>query len=236
MMQSMAQAARILLWDFRLQYRYYFWTIALVVGAMWSGVLFALPEDIISIWLPMVIFADLSTIGVMFITGILYLERRQGTIYATAVMPASAGTWLSTKLFSLSLLCLACVIIIVLFTSNSVNWFRLIPAVVLTAATFASVGFLVAVQFDKLLNYFFAIALVFIPLNLPALDYFGIFSNEAMWLIPSEAAIWALAGSFQEMETSRFLGYLVLLILWLAVTHWLGIRAFRKFIATRQQL
>jgi|TARA_B100000959_G_scaffold285026_1_gene358384 hypothetical protein len=76
MMQSMAQAARILLWDFRLQYRYYFWTIALVVGAMWSGVLFALPEDIISIWLSMVIFADLSTIGVMFITGILYLERR----------------------------------------------------------------------------------------------------------------------------------------------------------------
>jgi len=236
MMQSLAQAVRVLQWDFRLQYRHYFWTIALVVSVMWSSVLFALPEDIISTWLPIVIFGDLSTIGVLFIAGILYLERRQGTIYATAVMPASAATWLTTKLLSLSLLCLACASIIVLFTSNSVNWLRLIPAVVLTAALFTSVGFLLAIRFDKLMNYFFAMALVFIPLNLPALDYLGIFSNDVMWLIPSEAAIWALAGSFQDMATSTFIGCLILLLAWLAVTHWLGIRAFRRFIATRQQL
>ena len=236
MMQSLAQAVRVLQWDFRIQYRHYFWTIALVVSAMWSGVLFALPEDIISTWLPIVIFGDLSTIGVLFIAGILYLERRQGTIYATAVMPTSAGTWLTTKLLSLSLLCLACASIIVLFTSNSANWLRLIPVVTLTAALFTSVGFLLAIQFDKLLNYFFAMALVFIPLNLPALDYLGIFSNDAMWLIPSEAVIWALAGSFQDMATATFIGCLMLLLAWIAVTHWLGIRAFRRFIATRQQL
>ena len=236
MIQSLAQAVRVLQWDFRIQYRHYFWTIALVVSAMWSSVLFALPEDIISTWLPIVIFGDLSTIGVLFIAGILYLERRQGTIYATAVMPTSAGTWLPTKLLSLSLLCLACASIIVLFTSNSANWLRLIPAVALTAALFTSVGFLLAIQFDKLMNYFFAMALVFIPLNLPALDYLGIFSNETMWLIPSEAAIWALAGSFQDMATSTFIGCPILLLAWLAVTHWLGIRAFRRFIATRQQL
>ena len=236
MMPALLRYIGILQWDIRIQFRYYFWLVALVITAMWSLVLLALSEGVVNTWVPVLIFGDIGNIGLLFIAGILYLERRQGTLYVTAIMPTSPGTWLTTKLISLSLLCLVCAIAIVAFSSNSVNWIRLIPAAVLCAALFTSIGFLVAVSFDKTINYFFAMALVLLPLNLPILDYLGIFQDDILWLVPSQPAIWALAGSFQQMPSSTYLACIVATLAWLAVSHWLGIRAFQKFIATRQQL
>ena len=236
MIQALLRYPGILKWDIRLQFRYYFWLVAAVLTAMWSGVLLALSEEVVNTWVPVLIFADIGNIGLLFIAGILFLERRQGTIYATAVMPISPGTWLTAKLISLSLLCLACAIAIVAISSNSVNWLRLIPSAALCAALFTSVGFLAAVSFNKILNYFLGVGIILIPFNLPVLDYLGIFQNNALWIIPSQPVMWALAGSFQEMPTTTYLGCIAATAAWLALSHWLGIRAFQKYIATRQQL
>ena len=236
MIQALLRYPGILKWDIRLQFRYYFWLVAAVVTVMWLAVLYVLPQSVVNTWVPVLIFADIGNIGLLFIAGILYLERRQGTIYATAVMPVSPGTWLTTKLLSLSLLCLACAIAIVALSTNSVTWLRLIPAALLCAGLFTSIGFLLAVSFDKIINYFFAMALVLIPLNLPVLDYLSIYQHDVLWVIPSQPAMWALAGSSQQMPTSTYLACIAATSGWLALSHWLGIRAFRKFIATRQQL
>ncbi|MCY4265042.1 MAG: hypothetical protein OXE78_09310 [Gammaproteobacteria bacterium] len=67
---------RQLLWDLRLQKRYYFWAIALVISAVWLVLLINLNDSIRLRWLPALIFFDLSNIGLLFIAGCLYLERR----------------------------------------------------------------------------------------------------------------------------------------------------------------
>ena len=228
---------RLLRWDFKLQLRYYFWFVALAISAMWSLLLLVPGDDLAATWIPVLIFGDLSTIGLLFIGGMLYLERRQGTLYVSAIMPVPPGTWLTLKLLSLSLLCLACAVLIALLTSRtSVDWFRLIPATLLCGALFTSIGFMVAVSLDKLMNYFFVMAMALLPLNLPALDYLDIYSSTLMWLLPSQGVMWALAGSFQDMPLTTYLSCLALAGAWTLLAYWYGLRAFRRYVATRPQL
>lgn len=222
----------LLSWDFKLQLRYYFWTVGLVVTGVWLLLLSSLTEEASDQWIPVLIFADIGQIGLLFIAGILYLERRQGTIAVAAIMPISTGVWLAAKLVSLSLLCTFCAITIVLFNSGSVNWFRLIPASVLSAALFTSFGFLLACPFDKIMNYFLVMALAMAVMNIPVLGYLGIVDSTLMWILPSQASIWVLAGSFQEMPASSFYSALLILLAWIALLHWLGIRSFRLAISS----
>lgn len=236
MMRSLRRFAALLVWDFKLQFRYYFWATGVVVTLVWVGLLLTLSDEVIATWVPVLIFADIGNIGLIFIAGILYLERRQGTIYVAAIMPVSPATWLTLKLVSLAILCTACALVIVFFNSESVNWIRIVPAALLCAALFTSIGFLLAVPFDRIMNYFFGMALGLGVLNLPILDYLGIIEHPLMWLLPSQAAMQLLAGSFQEMSAPAFYGAALVLLGWIALLHWLGIRAYGRFVTERPQV
>ena len=223
----------VLSWDFRLQYRYYFWTVGLIVTGVWVLLLSALTEEASAQIIPALIFADIGQIGLIFIGGMLYLERRQGTIAVAAVMPVSTGAWLAAKLVSLSLLCTFCAVVVVVFNVGSVNWLRVVPAIALSAALFTSFGFLLACPFDKIMNYFMVMALALAVLSLPLLDYLEIVDSTLMWILPSQASMWVLAGSFQEMPAISFYGVLLLLFAWIALLHWLGIKIFRRTLSLR---
>ena len=59
----------VLSWDFRLQYRYYFWTVGLIVTGVWVLLLSALTEEASAQIIPALIFADIGQIGLIFIAG-----------------------------------------------------------------------------------------------------------------------------------------------------------------------
>lgn len=230
MRTSLRTFLSILRWDIKLQIRYYFWITAAVVSCVWLLLLLALTEQARALWIPVLIFADISNIGLLFIAGILFLERRQGTIYAAAVMPVSGGVWLAAKLLSLVLLCTVCAVVIVFFNVESVNWLRMIPAIVLTAALFTSLGFILACPFENIMNFFLVMALALGVLNIPLLAYLGIIESPLLWVFPTQASLWLLAGSLQEMSAVSFYSALLLLLAWLALFHWLGVKAFNRFI------
>ncbi len=177
------------------------------------------------------IFADICNIGLLFIAGILYLERRQGTLFATAIMPVSSGVWLATKIVSLTLLCSLCAVALVYFNVETVNWLLVIPAILLSGALFTSFGFLLACPMRKILNYFLAMALAIAVLNLPLLAYLGIFEHQLMWLLPSQPALWLLAESFQNEPSDAFPWVVLLLLAWIALIHWLDVRLLKQSIA-----
>jgi fluoroquinolone transport system permease protein len=228
---SLGRFFALLIWDFRLQARYYFWTTGIVVTVVWLLLLLTLTEAARVLWIPVLIFADICNIGLLFIAGILYLERRQGTLFATAIMPIPRGVWLATKVVSLTLLCSVCAIALVYFNVAAVNWLLVIPAILLNGVLFTSFGFLLACPFHKILNYFLAMALAIAVLNLPLLAYLGIFEHELMWLLPSQPALWLLAESFQNDPSDAFLPVLLILLAWIAVIHWLAVRLLERSIA-----
>lgn len=228
MMSSLNGFLRVLAWDFKLQLRYYFWTVALVVTVFWLSLFYYLSEELSVQFLPVLIFADISQIGLVLIGGILFLERRLGTLSVSAVMPISATAWLAAKLVSLSLLCACCALTIVVFNVASVNWLRLIPAITLTAALFTSIGFLLVCPFERVMNYFLLMVVALGVLGIPVLAYLEIFESGLMWILPSQPAMWVLRGSLQAMPASAFYLSLLLLLAWICLLHWLGVKSLRR--------
>ncbi len=224
-----------LAWEFRLQRRYYFWTVGLIVSVVWLSLLLFMNEAARERWLPVIIFADLSNIGLLFIAGMLYLERRQGTLFAMAVTPVSPGAWYLQKLVCLTVLTTACAVALALFASLSASWVYLLPATILTAALFTCCGFLLALPFDGIMNYFLAMAVCLAVLNLPLFDYFGVIDSPFMWLLPTQPALLALGGSLQGMPAMQFVLTVSILLLWVVALYLLGVRRFRGYLALRPQ-
>lgn len=226
---------RQLAWEFRLQKRYYFWATAAVITLVWVLLLGSLSDTVKAQWMPALIFADLSNIGLLFIAGCLYLERRQGTLYALAITPFRRSRWLLLKLISLTVLTAACALAIVLAAGGTVNWLLLIPAVLATALVFTLCGFLLALPFDDLLNYFLAMALSMIFLSLPLLDYFEVYPHWLYWLLPSQPVLILLVGSFHTVEVTSVIASMLLCVIWVCVLYILAARKFNRFVAMRPQ-
>jgi fluoroquinolone transport system permease protein len=232
----MIRLLSIVVWDLRLQFRHHFWFIGLLLTLLWLVILFNLSDAATTTWIPVIIFADIGSMGLLFIAGILYLERRQGTLYVAAIMPASLATWLVMKLLGLTLLTTACAMLIVSFSTDSVNWVRTIVAAALSGALFTSIGFVLAAPFDRILNYFLAMSLVLTLLNLPILAHLNIVSTGFMWLIPSYGALRLLAESSGSTSTFSFAATSLIVFSWVVLFHWVGTVSYRRLVSSRPQL
>ncbi|MCS5585743.1 MAG: hypothetical protein NZ777_19805, partial [Pseudomonadales bacterium] len=137
--------------------------------------------------------------------------------------------WLAIKLLSLSALCTLCGIALVFFNIEAVNWWRVTPAIFLCSALFTGIGFLVACPIEKIMNYFFAMVFALALLNLPIFGYLGIFEHWIMWIIPSQGAMMALAGSFQQGPDASYFMALAILLGWIVLVYYLGIRMLTQF-------
>jgi len=225
----------ILIWDLKIQLRYYFWVAGLVITSVWLLVLRILPADVGAIWLPVLLFVDTCAIGIMFIAGLLFLDRQQGTIEAIAVMPAATSTWLLSKVLTLSLLCTACALIIVFFSIESVNWIKAVPAVVLSSIFYTSFGFILACPFQKILNYFLAMAVALAVLSIPVFGYLGLLNTPILWLLPTQPAMIVLSAAGSEAESTSYGFALFVLLCWTIVTFWAATRAFHYFVTDRME-
>lgn len=230
MSQAVKQFGRLMAWDFRLQRIYYFWLTGLVIAAVWLALLLSLGVENRLYWLPVLIFADIGNLGLLFIAGILYLERSQGTVQVVAIMPVSHGLWLSSKVASLTVLGSVSASAIVLLSLRDVSWHLLIPAIAANVALFASAGFILACPFKKILNYFFAMALALAVLNIPLLDYLDIYNHPAMWILPSHAALQMLVSAFSGVFGATYVLSSLVLVCWVGLLHWAGAKMHRHYL------
>lgn len=219
---SLDKLLAIIVWDFRIQTRYYFWHAAAVVTAVWLLLLMALSAEAAVVWIPVLIFGDIGNIGLLFVAGILFLERRQGTLWVSAIMPVSKGLWVAAKLISLTLLCSICAAVIVFFNVDEVSWPRVIIAIILSSALFTSIGFLISLPYDRIMNYFFVMALAMGVLNIPIFAHLEIFDHWLMWVLPTQPALWLLADSLSETATLNFYAVSLLALAWIMLIHWMG--------------
>ncbi len=233
MNQDLRTFPAILNWEFRLQWRYYFWVVAAVVTVVWHLLLASLSSAAKLTWLPVLLFADISNIGLLFIAGSLILERQQGTLNAIAVMPVGTGLWLAGKLISLTCLTSACGLVLTALNLDAVAWLRVVPAIVLTAAFFTSAGFILACPFQNILNYFLAMALATSILSLPLLSYFAIADSPLFWLVPSYPTVLLLEQAFGDATGVGYLATLLVCLAWISLSHYLGIRLFHRCVAAR---
>lgn len=236
---SMAQPAeslipRLLRWEMQLQYRHYFFHAAIILSLVWVGLFQFLSEDLARVWMPVLIFTDIGTIGLTFVVGVLFLDKRQDTLSVISVMPISTALWITVKVLALSILSTVCGLVLVVLHLNEVNWLQVVPVVFATAMFYTLLGFLIACPFDKLTSYFLLMALTLAITQIPLLAYFEIYSSPLFWLIPTQAILNLLAGSLSSMSAISFLGNFLLLSFWIMLLFWFSIRAFHKYVSQRR--
>jgi fluoroquinolone transport system permease protein len=218
-----------------MQIRYGFWVSGLAVTVTWILLLRALSPEYLSIWLPCVLYFDIGIIGLMFVAGVLFFERRQGVIDALVVTPVRTADWLAAKVLSLTLLATTVAVLLVLATAGlRVDWVRLVPSFALVAALFTVGGFLVASHFQSVGSFLAGFGLMGLPLALPLLDYFGIWSHPLLWINPAHPGLVLVRQSFRPGSALELGAALVLTAAWIVLGFRLGLKAFHRHVSWRR--
>jgi hypothetical protein len=225
----------LLRWDLAMQYRYGFWAAGLFVTATWVALLRPLSPEYREIWLPCLLYLDVGALGLMFVAGVLFFERRQGVLDALVVTPMPTSAWLASKVLSLTLLATVAAGVLVLLTAGAgADWGRLIPSFALVAAMYTLLGFLLAARFGSVSSFLVALSLVGVVLVLPLLDYFGVWRHPLLWLNPAQPTLVLIARSVRPGSGAELAAAAVLTGLWLALAFWLGVRAFHRRVSWRR--
>lgn len=225
---------QVVRWDLMMQYRAGFWVAGGISILPWVGVFLTLSRERAMFFLPAILFLEVAVAGTLFMAGLFFFERREGSILAYAVTPMPTWQWLLSKLLGLTLLSsLLCFVLVGVAFGLQAPWGMAIPVILCVCALFAMFGFLLASPFRHFTSFFVFYALFFAFINLPVLALFNV-TTPLFWLLPSQPALVLLRGTFSQLSTTSFLLTFGLLLAWMGVAFALCLRFFRHFIAGRK--
>ena len=200
-------------WDARLQLRYGFYAVYAVLTVAYVLGLALVPPAFRERTLVLLVLTDPSVLGFYFVSALVLIEKREGTLDALAVSPLGVRGYLVAKLVSLTALAVAASLALALLARpRGVALPLLVGGVALTSAFFVSVGLVAVSRFDTVEDYFFSAlgygAVMFAPLA----GYLGVFETPLFWLLPARPARLLVAGAFEGIaawELAYAVGYLL---------------------------
>lgn len=227
----MSRLASTVRWDLVNQWRQGFWYAALFVIALWAVVLLALPRTATELFLPFIIFFDLSIFGFYFMAGMLFLEKGDGVLEALVVSPLRSREYLMAKAATLAFLAVVVSVAVVLIGHGpAVNWLLFVPAVALNSWLLILIGFILAARYDSVTDFLIPSILYMIPSQLPALWYFGIWESPLLYLVPTMPSMLLLAAAFEPIAGWQIVYSLVYLSAACVAVTWWAERAFLRFV------
>ena len=230
----MSTLFQLLRWDFTMQVRHGFWVAALFVLLPWVAVLLSVSQEQASFLLPALIFLDISVAGTLFMAGVYFFEKREGSLRALVVTPVRTWQWLTSKLVSLTVMgTVMCVVLVVVKKGIHAPWGYVLVAILCINVLFILFGFILAAPNDRFTNFFLYFALFFGVMEVPCLAFFGI-SHPLFWLLPTQPALVLLRGAFAGMPPARFAGVLGVQLAWIAIAYFVSLRSFHHHIADRR--
>ena len=178
-------------WDQLLLFRYNILPAALFAAMAYLLALTQLPSYAGSEkWIAFLIFSDPTALGFIFIGAMVLFEKDNGTLQVLRVCPLQAWQYLGAKALSLTLLAVPITLVMAWAGRlENLNWLMLITAVVLSSLFFVLVGFISVSRTKTLNQYILIVPWVLIPLFLPVLDYFDVYSNPLFYLLPTHASL-----------------------------------------------
>lgn len=234
-MTAINRLVSTLRWEFMLQFRQGLIYAALFVTAIWSILLSQLPSVAAGWLLPFVLFVDVSIFGFFFMAGMLYLEKDDGVLEALVTTPLRTRDYLLAKIISLTLLSVAVSAVIVAIATFvvgalPVNWLMLVLGVALNSWFLTMAGFVLAVRFDSISDFILAALVVFIPFQIPLLDFFGIWESPLVYLVPTQPTMLLIEAALRPIPVWQVLYALGYLAVAIPLVMWWAGRAFERFV------
>ena len=201
---SMKRLLNAIKWDVRFQKNYGLYMAGTVLTLVWVGVLSLFNEEGIKLAVQVVLLADVSTMGLLFIGAILFFERGQGSISAVITTPLKTKEYVLSKVISLTVFITVFSVLLVVLTSFikgiKFNGFYLMLAVLIIAVEYILMGFYLSTFFKNFTDFLLPMGLVFAFMNLPIFTMFNIQSLEKFtylfYVIPSTGLVKLLQGLY----------------------------------------
>lgn len=221
--------------DLRLQWRYGFFYAAAFITLVWIVLLGLFPRSLLNVAVPFIIFADLGVIGFFFIAGMVLFEKSEQTLDALIVTPLRFGEYLFGKLATLTLMALVISLAVVVGVYGfGFNLPLLALGVILTSLLALLVGFISVAPYTSISAYLLPSQLLYLPLNLPLIHYFGWWEHPLFYLIPTHGSLILLRAAFDPVPLWQ-LGYAIAYqVLWMGVLVWVARWAFNRYIVARE--
>ncbi|MFO7620844.1 MAG: hypothetical protein R6W81_06200 [Bacteroidales bacterium] len=183
--------------DIRFQLKQGFYLVYVLITIMYLILLSFLPEDVLSIALPLVVFSDPSVLGLFFIGGIIMLEKVQGVLSVLVVSPLRTIEYLLSKVVSLALVSVLAAFAITGFSNYSnVNWLLLFLSTVLTSGIFTLCGIMINAGCQTVNQYMIKTIPYMLLFVLPCVTLIGFPYSWVFTIVPSVAALRLMLGAY----------------------------------------
>ncbi|MFZ0547979.1 MAG: hypothetical protein WAM60_21215 [Candidatus Promineifilaceae bacterium] len=224
-----------ILWDIRLQFRNGFYYAAAVVGVMAVLLLSQLPKETLAWALPILVLGNLLMNGFYFVSGLVLLEKGEGTLEAQIVTPLRNQEYLFAKVATLTALSLLENMTIVALTYGFGPYlFKVLVGLLLAAPLYTLFGFVVVVRYDAV-NEFLLPSIVFASLlSLPMITYLGANLSWPIFLHPLEGSLLWLTAAFQPVPGWQLSLSLLYSAAWIGIGAVVARRAFYRFVVVRE--
>lgn len=223
----MTRLAATLATDVRLQFRNGFYLATAVVVIVSVLLLRLLPADAAMQILPVVVLQNVLMNTFYFVSGLLLLERGEGTFAAQCVTPLRPREYLGSKLITLTVLSLAEGLIISAAVVGPAGRLVFVAlGITLSAALFCLAGVALVARHDSVNEFLMPSVVYAFVLSLPVLGVFGVGAPLAYVPHPIQGPLALL-----QMHDAMTAGWLIYAIgypmLWIAFAYVWSRRALR---------
>lgn len=200
----MTRLATTLRLEFTLQNRQKFLHAGIFSGLIWLAVLLPIPQDLRPVAEPYVLVGDIAIIGFFFIGGTVFFEKQERTLGAIISTPLRFWEYLAAKLSALLAISMfVAVTVATIADGTTYHPPPLVAGIILGTLLMLMVGFITALPFRSVTDWFLAAT---IPLTImlvpPLISYSGLWPNPVLYVIPTQGPLLLFGAAFNQVTLS----------------------------------
>jgi fluoroquinolone transport system permease protein len=209
-------------WDVALQARNGFYYASVFVALAMSALVLSVPalRAASEVWVPAVFVFNLIVTTFFFVTGLILLERDEGTLTALAVTAMNPSLYLASRIVSLTTLAtLETVIIVAAGFRLPTGWVLMLLGCVTLGVFYTCVGTIVATRYASVNELLLPASCVVVLLMLPLVAHFGFQSRAVFMIHPVEPALTLLRAAYQPVSNAEVASAAAGAVFWSAVAY-----------------
>jgi fluoroquinolone transport system permease protein len=217
--------------DVTLQLRHGFYYATAFVLIVCVALVSRIPALDLSWLLPALVLGNLLLNTFYFISGLILLEKGEGTLEAQVITPLRTGEYFAAKIGTLTLLGLIeNIVIVVLLTGLSFRLLPLAAGIALTSALYCLGGIVAVVRYASINEYLMPSVLYTSLLLVPLLPYLAQWDSWLIYLHPLQGTLLLALAAFHPVASWQIVYGVLYPTLWIGLLVYLALRAFRRFI------
>jgi len=217
--------------DLRLQARHGFYYASALTAVILTVLIRQLPVENLGFLIPVFLIGNLMINTFYFVAGMVLFEKGEGTLQALSVTPLSVLEYLGSKALTLTLLTVIENFAIILLTYGpGFNVLPVLAGTILMSVIFVLIGFVVVARYDSISEYIMPSVIYTTALQLPLLDYLGIFESPAFYVFPTQATLTLMGSAFAPVEAWQVAYGIVYSLACAGIAYLWARRSFKKYI------